>query len=145
MAPLELSVPGDPTVDDAAVDRRHDLDAARPVLGGDRPLDAGVMDVRHADEAAAPQLGHTTAAIAKAQGPHGDRAPDVDLVAVRKQLDVVEPDGVFALDTELEYEPVGEVDKILVEDGQSAEHRRLAVVDTVYVGTRVVDVVGVLP
>lgn len=47
-------------------------------------------------------------------------------MAIVQQLDVAEADRVIVLDLELEDEPVGEVDEILVEDGPPAHDRRSA-------------------
>ncbi len=145
MAALQLAVARDVAVDDAAVQRRDDLDRARPVLGCQRPLDRRLVGVRHAREAPAVQRRLAAAAVAKAQPPDDHRQADVVLVRVVEQLDVVEADRVLVLDLELQDEPVGEVDEILVEDRPPAHDRRLAVVQAVGVGAGVMDLVGVLP
>lgn len=44
-------------------------------------------------------------------------------MAIVQQLDVAEADRVIVHDLELEDEPVGEVDEILVEDGPPAHDR----------------------
>jgi hypothetical protein len=66
-------------------------------------------------------------------------------VAVVEQLDVGQPDRVFALDAQLEHQPVGKIDEILVEHGQAAQDRRLPVIDAVRVRAGVMHPVGVLP
>ncbi len=145
VAALEVAVARDAAVGDAAVERGDDLDAARPVLRRQPPLDRGLVGVRHAHEAPAAQGRLAPAAVAEAQRPadHGDA--DVVLVAVLEQLDVADADRVLALDAQLQHEPVGKVDEVLVEDRPAAHDRRLAVVEPVGVRARVVDVVGVLP
>jgi hypothetical protein len=101
--------------------------------------------VRHAHEPPAAQRGLAPAAVAEAQLAADHRDADVILVAVVEQLDVADADRVLALDTQLQHEPVGQVDEVLVEDGPAAHDRRLAVVQPVGVRAGVVDVVGVLP
>jgi len=66
-------------------------------------------------------------------------------MGIGEQLDVGEPDCVLAFDSQLEHQPVGKVDEILVEYGKAAEDRRLSVVDTVHIGARIVDAVRVFP
>ena len=75
---------------------------------------------------------------------HG-REPDVKLVAVTEQIHVGEPDHVPALDAQLEDQPVRQVDEILVEHGQAAQDRRLAVVTAVRIGAGIVHAVSVFP
>ena len=55
-------------------------------------------------------------------------------MAVAEQLDFGQPDRVPALDPELEHEPVGEVDEVLVEHRHAAEDGRLPVVDPMGIG-----------
>ena len=145
VAALELRIAGDAAVGHAPIDRGDDLDPARPVLRGDHPLDRRLVMVGHADEATTAQAGLPAGPVAEAQGPGQERAADVVLVAVLEQLDVVQADRVVALDPQLEHEPVGQVDEVLVEDGTPAHHRRLAVVAAVRIGPRVVDAARVLP
>jgi hypothetical protein len=103
------------------------------------------MDIGHAHEATATQRRLPPDAVTEVQRSADDRMADVDLVPVVDQLDVLQADGVLALDPQLEHQPVRQVDQILVEHGEAAEDGRLAVVDAVRVGARVVDPVGVLP
>ena len=145
VAAFQLLVARDAAIPHPAVDRRDHLDAPRPVLRDERPLDPCVVCVGHADEPAALQCRLPAAAIAEAKVADDGRVPDVELVAVVEQLDVGEPDRVLALDAQLEDQPVRQVDEILVEHGQAAEDRRLAVVASVYVGAGIVHTVGVLP
>jgi hypothetical protein len=66
-------------------------------------------------------------------------------MTVIEQFHVGEPDHVPAHDTQLEDQPVRQVDEVLVEHGQAAQDRRLAVVTAVHVGAGIVHAVGVLP
>src|SRR5580693_8606195 len=145
VAALQLPVAGDPGVADAAVDRRDHLDAPRPVPRNERPLDPSVMGVGHADDAAAVQRRLTTLMITERQLADYSRGPDVKLMAVTEQLHVGKPDHVPALDTQLEDQPVRQVYQVLVEYGQPAQDRRLAVVTAVHVGAGIVHAVRVLP
>ena len=145
MASDELAVARDATVGDASVDRRHDVDRARPVLRRQRPLERGLVGVGHAREAPAAQGRHAVGAIAEAHLADDHRGPDVVRVPVLEQFDVAEADRVFILDLQHQDEPVREVDEVLVEDRPPAHDRRLAVVQAVRVGAGVVDLVGVLP
>jgi hypothetical protein len=83
--------------------------------------------------------------ITETKAAHDSRVPDVELVAVVKQFDLADPYSVLALDAQLEDQPVRQVDEILVEDGQAAQDRRLPVIASVRIGTRLVHAVGVLP
>src|SRR6266566_1564537 len=103
------------------------------------------MDVGHAHEPAAAERRLTAGAVAEAQLADHRRGTDLELVPVAEQLDVGEPDRILALDAQLEHQPVGQVDEILVEHGHAAEDRCLAVVAAVHVRARVVHAVGVLP
>jgi hypothetical protein len=103
------------------------------------------MGVGHADEATAAQRRLTTLMITEREVTDHSREPDVKLMAVTEQLHVGEPYHVPALDTQLEDQPVRQVDKVLVEHGQPAQDRRLAVVTAVHVGAGIVHAVGVLP
>ena len=75
---------------------------------------------------------------------HG-REPDVKLVAVTEQIHVGEPDHVPALGAQLEDQPVRQVDEILVEYGQAAQDRCLAVVTAVRKGAGIEHAVSVFP
>jgi hypothetical protein len=80
--PFEQPVAGDALVHHPAVERRYQLDAARPVLRSQIPGDCGLVHAVHAHEATAPQAGHPAGSIPKAQFPHHERAAEVVLVPV---------------------------------------------------------------
>src|SRR5260370_32646095 len=103
------------------------------------------MEVGHAHEPTAAQRRLTAGRVAEAQLADHGRGADLELVPVVEQLDIGETDGILALDAELEHQPVGQVDEILVEHRHAAEDRRLAVVSAVHVRARVMQAVGVLP
>ena len=145
VAALEIRVAGDAAVRHAPVDRGDDLDPARPVLRGDHPFDRSLVMVGHADEATTAQAGLPPGQVSEAHRPGEERVANVVLVAVLEQFDVVQADRVVALDPQLEHEPVGQVDEVLVEDGTPAHKRRLAVVAAVRVRPRVMGATRVLP
>jgi hypothetical protein len=60
---------------------------------------------------------------------------NVQLVTVLEQPGVGEPDRLPGLDTQLENQPVRQVDEILVGHGQPTQDRRLAVIASVRIGT----------
>ena len=101
--------------------------------------------VGHADEATTAQARLPPGPVPEAHRPGEERVANVVLVAVLEQLDVAQADRVIALDPQLEHEPVGQVDEILVEHGTPAHHRRLSVVAAVRVRPRVMGAARVLP
>src|SRR5690242_17422888 len=103
------------------------------------------MRVGHADEAATVQRRLMALLITEREVAADGREPDVKLVAVTEQIYVGEPDHVAALDAQLEDQPVRQVDEILVEHGQAAQDRRLAVVTAVRIGAGIVHTVSVFP
>ncbi len=144
VAAFQLLIAGDTRIAHPAVDRRDHFDAPRPVLRDKRPLDPGVVRVGHADEPPAAQRGQPPEVVAEAETANHGCAPDVQFVAVIEQLNVREPDHVLALDAQLKNQPVRHVDKILVENRQAAQDRRLTVVTAMDVGGGVMHAVGVL-
>ena len=60
---------------------------------------------------------------------------NVQLVTVLEQPGVGEPDRLPGLDTQLENQPVRQVDEIFVGHGQPTQDRRLAVIASVRIGT----------
>ena len=145
VAALELPVAGDALVDDARVKRRDNLHRAGPVLGRDGPRERRLVHVGHADEAAACERRLATPAVAEAKPAHHRRVAEVHLVPVAQKLDVLQVDRLVAADAELEHEPVGKVDQVLVEHRAAAHDGRLPVVAAMCVGARIVDVVHVGP
>ena len=77
VAPLQLAVPRDHLVGDAAVQPRDDLDASRPVLRRDHPLDTRLMAVGHGHEPAAAQRRLTAGPVTEPQLALHQREPDV--------------------------------------------------------------------
>ena len=104
-----------------------------------------MVHVGHADEAPTPQARLATRMVAAAQLADDGRVADVELVAVLEHLYVSQPEGIAAFHAKLKHEPIGQVHQIFVQDGMSAENRRLAVVDAVDVRARVVHAVGTFP
>src|ERR1019366_9045836 len=145
VAALELLVARDAAVGHPPVQARYHLHPAGPVPGCERPLDTRLMDVGHAHEPPAAQRRHPAGAVAETQLADHRRGADLKLMPVAEQLDVGEPDRILTLDTQLEHQPVGQIDEILVEHRHATENRRLAVVNAVPVRARVVHAVGVLP
>ena len=145
VAALELVVTRHAAVHHATVDRRDDLHPAGPVLGLEGPLEPGMVHVGHAHEPPAPQRRLPPGPVAEAQCTHDHRVPDVELVPVLEQLHLPETHRVLTVDAQLQHEPVGEVHQVLVQHRPPPEDRRLAVVDAVGVGARIVDGVCVLP
>ena len=66
-------------------------------------------------------------------------------MAVADQFETGEPDHVLAFDTQLEDQPVRQVDQVLVAYGLAAQDRRLAVVAAVRIRARIVHAVGFFP
>jgi hypothetical protein len=145
VTPLELTVAGHPAVGHPPVQCRDDLHPARPILRCHGPLDTRLVDVSHADEATAAQRCLPAGPVAEAQFAHHHGGVDVQLMPVGQVLDVADAHRLLALDDQLEHEPVRQVDQILVEHGASAQDRRLAVVGSVGVRTRVMHAMRVLP
>jgi hypothetical protein len=86
------------------------------------------MDVGHAHE---PRLrSFVTRPAGSRRSSDHHRAASIELVPVAEQLDVGQPDRILALDAQ-RAQPVGRVDKILVEHRHAAEDRRLTVVNPV--------------
>ena len=145
MPALELQIAGDALVSHASVDRRDHLHPARPVLRRQRPLDSGPVRMGHAHESPAAQRRLTPGGVPEAKLAGHHRPVNVELVTVLKQLNICQPEFICALDPQLEHQPVGKIDEILVEHRQPAKDRRLAVVDPVHVSAGVVHTVGVFP
>ena len=145
MPALELQVSNDAAVGDPAVDPRDDLHPARPVVRGQRPLDPGEVRVGHAHKPTAGQRRLAAGAVPKANQAARYRPAQVHAVAVVQQLDVGQADRVLALDPQLEHQPVGKVDEVLVAHRHATQDRRLAVVDPMGIGPWVVHPIGVLP
>ena len=143
--PSSSLVPGDHLVGDPTVETGDDLDATRPVLGRDRPLDTRQVAVSHGHEPAAAQRRLAANPVAEPQFALDQRKPHVVGVSVAQQLHGVEPDRVLTFDPQLQHEPVGEVDQVLVVHGAPAHDRRLPVEPTVHIGSRVVPGAGVFP
>ncbi len=72
------------------------------------------MHVSHADEAAAFERRLATPVVTEAQAALDRCLADVHLVPVAQQLDVLQVDRLVVADAELEHEPVGQVDQVLV-------------------------------
>src|SRR6185437_4017963 len=109
------------------------------------PLDRGVVNVGHADEPAAFERGLPAAAVTETQLADESRVPDVEVMPVADQFDAGKPDHILAFDTQLEDQPVRQVDQVFVEYGLAAEDRGLAVVSAVRIRARIVHAVGVFP
>ncbi len=146
MTALQLAVAGHAPVQDAPIERGHDLHPAGPVLGRDPPLHPRPVLVGHTDETVGLQPRQPARPVAEAEVAAKHGATQIKLVPVGEQLDGVHPDGFLTLDAKLQQEPVGEIYEILVQDGNPGHDRGLPVVAAVDVGTRVMHVlVGLGP
>ena len=145
MPALELQVARDATVGHTSVDRRDHLNPPRPVLRRQRPLDTRPVRMCHAHKPPAAQHRLTPSIVPETKLPDHHRRAHVELMAVAEQLDVRQPDRVCTLDPQLEHQPVGKVDEILIEDRQAPKDRRLTVVDPVHIGAGVMHTVRILP
>src|SRR5262249_45493358 len=84
-------------------------------------------------------------AVPEANRPGHYRAAKVQFVAVVEQLNLREADRVPAIDPELQHEPVGQIDEVLVADRDTTQDRRLPVIDPLGVRAGVGDPAGVPP
>jgi hypothetical protein len=104
---VERSIEQRTRVDDASIDSRADRDARRPVLGGQRQVERPQVHVGHRDE---PPLGERAApavAILETDRPQQHAAPEIQLLAVSKDLHRSGIEPVFIGDAKLEREPIG--------------------------------------
>ena len=83
--------------------------------------------------------------VAEAQLALHHRVAEVDLVAIREQLDIADLDWLVVIDPEGQRKPVGKDDQILVRDRAPAEDRGFPVVHAVCVGTGIVVVARRFP
>ena len=145
MTTPQIKVASDIAVGDPAVQRGDHLDTTRPVLRGEDPLDSGLVAVGHADESTAAQHGLAACPVAEPDASLHRRRLDVVAVPVAQQVNVVQPDRVPTLDSQLEHQPVGKIHQIFVEHRASAHDRGLAVVTAVGIGARIVRRAHVFP
>jgi hypothetical protein len=139
---FEVLVALDTPVGHPAAERGDDLHLAGPVLRRDLPLHRPKMLLGHAHKAAGLHGGLPARPVPNPQGALEHGLADVQLVAVREQLDIIVPDCLLTLDPHFEQEPVGEVHQVLVQDRYAGHDGGLPVEPAVGIGTQIVNVVG---
>ena len=97
----ELAVQLRARVDDAPVDRRTHRDACRPVLGGQRQLQRAQMHVVHRDQAPLLERAAPPLAVLEAHAPQQHAAPQIELLAIRQELDAARIEPVLPGDAKL--------------------------------------------
>jgi hypothetical protein len=141
VAAVQVAVALHPGVHDPAVQARADLQRPRPVLGHEGGLQPREVLIVHAHEPALDHAGATALVVPPAQVPDERPLPQVELQAVIQDVGAdVEPRPVGH--AEVEWQPVGEVDELLVLDRAAGDLGPEPVVQARDVGARVVDPVG---
>ena len=141
MLVVELAVQLRARVDDAPVDRRTHRDACRPVVGGQRQFQRAQVHVAHRDQAPLLERTAPPLAVLEAYAPQQHAAPQIELLAVRQELDGSRIEPVLLGDAKLEREPVGEIDEILVLDHAAGDVGAQPIVAAGEVGPRIVNAI----
>src|SRR5258707_1476279 len=137
VAAFEPSVAGDALVGDTRIKRRDALHRTGAVLGSDGPLQGRQVYVGHADEAPACERRLAPPAIAETKPAYHRRGAEVHLVLIAQELDIRQAHRLLAANPELEHEPVGKIDEVLVAHWADAHDGRLPVVAAMCVGGRI--------
>lgn len=136
-------VTGDATVVHPAINGRADLEASRPVHRQEGGLQCRQVRVAHVHETPLGHLRVPPLGVAELQSADQHPAPQVEFLAVVEQIDSGETEPVATFDSERQWQPVGRVHEIFVDDGATGDVRRQPVVHAGDVGAGVVDLVGV--
>src|SRR5450631_2112141 len=103
------------------------------------------MHICHTNETPTRERRLATPTVAEAKPAHYRRVTEVHLVLIAQKLDVLQVDRLISTNPELEHQPVGKVNQVLVEHRAAAHDGRLPVVTAMCIGTRIVDVVHIGP
>src|SRR6266545_2847887 len=142
MATVQVAVALDPRVDHPAVQPGANLQRPRPVLGREGGLQPGEMLVLHAHEAALHHAGPPALVVPPRQVPDERPMAQVQLEAVLQDVGLPDVEPRPAGDPQLQHQPVGDVDQVLVLDPAAGDLGDQPVVEAGQVGAGVVDPVG---
>jgi len=143
VAGIELAIAGDAMVDHPPVQSGQDFNRSRPIVSFYRAVDGGQVVVLHVDETLFGQCRDTSEGIFEADSSFEDPMLDVQRLVEHFDFDAFHLDPVTAVKTELQAEPVGEIDEVFVFDYPAGNFCSKAVVPARQVGAGIVDVVRV--
>jgi hypothetical protein len=142
VAVVEVAIAPDARVHHPPVERRADLQAARPVLGGDLQLDRRQVGQRHVHQAPFPDPRRAPLTVAKANLAGQHAALQVQLLAKRQDFDSAQIEPLPVAEAKGERKPVGSVDQILVLHRAPGDLGGEPIVATRHVGAGIVNLVG---
>ncbi len=129
-------------VDDAAVQRRGYLECARPVLCGDVERDGRQVRRPHMDQTPFGQTRDPTLRVDEPEIALENPALRVEPLTVVPELGLVDVEPGLAVHPDLQRQPVGQVDQVLILDDPARHLGLQPVVAAGQIAARIVDAIG---
>jgi hypothetical protein len=142
MLAVQVAVALDAGVDDPAIQTGADLNAARPVLGRELRPQASQVFVFSADEPVLHHLGSPPQGVLPGKSADQCSMLHIEFEVVVLDAGLLHVEPRTAGDSEFQREPVGHVDQVFVFHLPTCDLGGQPVVKAGYVGSRIVDVVG---